>query len=441
MRSLFIAAIVAGLSFSVAAQESCAVEPGCTDVGCGESLPITNATPPWIGDLSTRSALTGDWGGSRSSLAESGITFQGNATQFYMGVADGGRNTGFEYGGHNDYILNFDVEKLGGMKGGFLKVRAEHNYGDSINRAAGSVLPAVLATDLPVADSESVYLTNVLFTQFLSETSAVYFGKLDTLDGDLNAFAHGRGKSQFLNMNFIGNPALLRGIPYSTLGAGALFILGPEDTLNVGVLNAVDTTRTTGFDELFNEGVVLTAEVRFATNIGDKPGHQLIGAAWNSRDFASLQQDPRFIVPATGIPIARQSGTWGIYYNFDQYLVVDSQDPTRGWGVFGRVGISDGNPNPIDWHLSFGIGGNSPIQCRENDTFGLGWYANGISDELGPVATAILGADDGQGIECFYNYAVTPWFHVTPDIQYIHPGAQNVADDALVIGVRAKVDL
>jgi len=441
MRSLFTVAIVAGLSFPVTAQESCAVEPGCTDVGCGESLPITDATPPWIGDLATRSALTGDWGGSRSALAESGVTFQGNATQFYMGVADGGLNTGFEYGGHNDYVLNFDMDKAVGLKGNFIKIRAEHRYGQNINRATGAILPASLASGLPVPDSEKIYLTNVLVTQFLSETFGVYFGKLDTLDGDMNAFAHGRGKDQFLNTSLAANPALLRIVPYSTLGAGVVIIPAEDSIINIGVLNATDTTRTTGFDELFNDGAVITAEGRFKTEFLGKPGHQLIGAAWNSRDFTSLEQDPRILFPPAGIPIARQSGSWGVYYNFDQYLVTDPCDPTKGWGVFGRFGITDGNPNPIDWFLSFGIGGDSPIHGRDNDTWGLGWYMNAVSDELGPVATTFLGVDDGQGVECFYNYEVTPWFHVTSDVQYIQPSARNRADDAFVVGLRAKIDL
>jgi len=394
-----------------------------------------------MGDLMTRSAVTGDWGGARSAFAENGFSFSGNATQFYSGVTSGGTQTGFEYGGHNDYNLDVDMDKAVGLKGNFLKFRAEHRYGGNINQQTGAVLPATLASSLPVPDSEKLYLTNVLISQFLSESFGIYFGKLDTLDGDRNAFAHGRGKTQFLNTSLTANPALLRVVPYSTLGAGALFVLGPESIINVGVLNPTDTANVSGLSELFNDGAVITAEGRFETQFFGKPGHQMVGGAWSSKDYTSLQQDPRILFPPLGIPIVQQTGSWAAYYNFDQYLVTDPCDPSRGWGVFGRYGISDGNPNPIEWFLSVGLGGNSPVKGHEADTWGAGWYMNGISDQLGPVATAFLGVQNGQGAECFYNYEVTPWFHLTTDVQYILPSAQNRANDAVVLAFRARIDL
>ncbi len=398
------------------------------------------AEPTWTNDLLTRSELTGEWHGLRPAMKDHGITFAGNATQFYAGVTHGGQRTGWRYGGHNDYLFNIDMDKLAGLKGNFVKIRAEHRYGDSINRFTGALLPATIATDLPVVESEDVYLTNVLIMQFLSESFGFYFGKLDTLDGDMNAFAHGRGKTQFLNTSLITNPALLRVVPYSTLAAGALFVLGPETIINVGVLNATDTAKTTGFNELFNDGVVLSAEGRFKTDFMGMPGHQLIGGVWSSRDYTSLQQDPRILFPPLGIPIARQSDSWGLYYNFDQFLYTNPNDETKGWGVFGRFGITDGNPNPINWFLSLGLGGNSLVPGRDVDSWGCGWYTNGISDDLGPVATTFLGTQNGQGMELFYNVEVTPWMHLTSDIQYIHPSSQNLTQDAVVVGFRAKID-
>ncbi len=87
--------------------------------------------------------------------------------------------------------------KLGVQQGLFLKVRAEHRFGSSIAPATVSILPPTLATELPVRDSDDLYLTNVLFTQMFSEKFGVYAGKLDTLDGDQNAYASGRASRSF----------------------------------------------------------------------------------------------------------------------------------------------------------------------------------------------------------------------------------------------------
>jgi porin len=299
-------------------------------------------------------------------------------------------------------------------------------------------LPSNVLADLPVPDSEDVYLTDVLFTQMLSETFGVFFGKMDTLDGDANAFAHGRGKTQFSNIAFVATPIGLRAVPYSTLGTGFLILgEGAEPLFTFSVLNATDTARTSGFEELFNEGVVLSAELRLPTEFFGKPGHQLVGAAWNSRDYVALGQDPRIILP--NVPIARQSGSWALFWNFDQYLYVDPSDATRGWGVFGRAGIADDDTNPIEWLLSFGVGGNSMLRGRTADTFGVGWYYSATSSELAPfLAAALGGIGDGQGVELYYDIAVTPWLHITPDLQFIIP-AREAIDTATVAGVRARL--
>lgn len=437
LRMAFIAFTAGLLSANAFAQDGCTAAD--CDSGCGEAAFCS--ADHWLSRFSSRSTLTGDWGGTRSKLAESGVTFSGNSSQFYFGNVDGGAGTGWRYGGHNEYALNIDMAKTVGLEGNSLKIKAEHRYGNDVNALAGTVLPATIAPGLPVVDSEEIFLTNFLFTQFFSESFGVYFGKLDTLDGDLNAYAHGRGITQFSNTSLITNPALLRVVPYSTLGAGALFILGPESLINVGVLNATDTVDTAGFSELFEEGLVLTAEGRFATNFFGKPGHQLFGGAWSSRNFNSLDQDPRFLFPPAGIPIAQQSSSWALYHNFDQAIFVDPCNPARNWGVFGRLGLTDGNPNPIEYFLSFGVGGSSMVKGREADAWGIGWFQNSLSDDLGPAATTFLGLADGTGIEAFYSYEVTEYFHLTSDVQYLQSAATNRTDDAFLVGFRASIDL
>lgn len=384
--------------------------------------------------------LTGDWCGNRTCLAENGVTFALDVAHFYQGVTSGGLEQHFKYGGHGDYVTNIDFGKLGVQEGLFLKVRAEHRFGENINRDTGAFLPASVLADLPVAESEQLYLTNVLFTQALSERFAVFFGKLDTLDGDLNAFAHGRGKTQFSNVGFVANPIALRTIPYATLGCGFVVLgEGGEPVFTYTLLNATDTTETDGFSELFNDGAAMSAELRLPTQFFGLPGHQLFAGTWNSRDYVALGQDPRIILP--DVPIATANGSWSLYWNFDQYLSVDPCNERRGWGVFGRAGIADQDANPLSWFLSFGVGGHNPAAGHEADTFGAGWFVAGSSDKVGPILEGFLGPiEDGHGVELFYNWQATPWLNVTPDLQVLVPARDNV-DTALVLGVRAVMQL
>ena len=41
-------------------------------------------------------------------------------------------------------------------------------------------------------------------------------------------------------------------------------------------------------------------------------------------------------------------------------------------------------------------------------------------------------------MELFYNAAVTPWFHVTPDLQILDPAQRHNAT-ALLVGIRARL--
>ena len=242
---------------------------------------------PW---LRTTPQLTGDWSGLRPQLAQRGFTLQADNTSFAIGNPTGGARQAFDFGGHGDYVLTTDFGKLGVHDGLYLKVRAEHRYGETIVSDVGCFISPTLIADLPVYGSEQLYLTNVLLTQMVGDSLALYAGKMDTLDGDLNAFAHGRGKTQFSNMAFVFNPIVGATVPYSTLGAGFMILRDGAPMLTVSVLNSTDTSNTSGFQELFNNGLLLSASLRVPTKLWDLPGHQLLGATWNNQLYTSIRE-------------------------------------------------------------------------------------------------------------------------------------------------------
>jgi porin len=397
--------------------------------------------PGRFGDTDCQNRYLGSWlagedSSLRKRLTENGIVLQNNLTNFYFGTANGGRREEFLFSGHGDYLANLDVNKLGGPEGQFLKIRAEHRYGESITGPSGTLLPPTIATSIPVEDSERLYLTNVLFTQAFSESFAIYAGKMDTLGGE-SPFAGGRGISQFSNLSFVGNPIGLRAIGYSTLGTGFVILKDKKPIFNFLVLNSRDTTETDGFSELFTDGVVLSPELTLPTLFFGLPGSHSFGGLWNSREFISLNQSPLVFLPS--VPIARQDGSWALTYEFDQFLRVDPCDSKRGWGLFGRAGLADEQTNPIRYFLSLGVGGNSPLSNRPHDRFGLGWFYYGKSDAIAPfVAPVVGGLKNGQGGELFYNAAITRRLSVTGDGQLLQSALDNV-DTALIVGLRANI--
>jgi porin len=72
---------------------------------------------------------------------------------------------------------------------------------------------------------------------------------------------------------------------------------------------------------------------------------------------------------------------------------------------------------------------------------GVGYFYSGLSSDFKDLlAVASLDVGDVQGVELYYNAEITPWFHLTGDIQVIDP-AEQTTDTALVLGLRAKIDL
>ncbi len=458
--------LVATSGLQSAMAQDCTKPP--KDAGCDGSPSLfqpsedacewTSCTSPVADTICTRSTLTGDWLGCRSCLQESGITFAGNLTQFGFGI-DGGINTPvppplgqgdtFKYTGRAEYDFLFDLEKFGGMPHGKLLVRAEHWWGEfgNVGLRSGAFAPVIFPANLPpqLNDPGVPFITNFVFTQPLSEKLVVFAGKKDVLGGaDQDIFAGGDGTDQFINQALIANPAFLLGLPYTSFTAGMAM---PRQWGSMGVFVYDPQDRTEDFfrlKDLFSEGIIVGGEVKLKTNLLRMPGEHHVGGIWKHVDLADLafSEPPPGQYPYPQIPgVATKSDSYTLYYGFDQYLKVYSNEPRRGSGLFGRASISDGNPTPLRYFLSVGVGGDSPMGHHRGDTFGIGWYYVGASDEFGPVPQALFGPRDGTGVELFYNIQATRWLNISPDVQWIKPGGGGIAEDAFIYGLRVNMRL
>jgi porin len=381
----------------------------------------------YSGDLLSRSTLTGDWCGLRNQLSDKGVTFDASITQIEQGVVDGGKDEKWEYGGRGDFTLNLNTQKMGLWPGGFVSMEAEGNWEDAVNSYVGALMPVNTNQVFPLPDREELNLPNVSFTQFLSGYFGVTMGKLDTTSGDPNAFAHGKGDDQFFNLAFNINPTVLMAIPYSTLGAGAIILPVKENPdaalITILALSADGQPNTSGFDDLANGSNAYVAQGMVRTDFFGYTGHQVLGGAYSTRNFSSLDQNMRFIFE--NYAIEKEDNTWALYYNFDQYLLEKKKGSGKGAGIFGRFGVSDGNPNPMEYFYSIGFGGKGFLSCRPDDGFGIGYYYIDVSQPKfsGSLMTWTIFRDE-QGVEAYYNIGLTPWIYLTPDIQVLK-GAQK----------------
>ena len=399
--------------------------------GAGEAPSAT----PYSGDIWTRSTLTGDWGGLRNQLAEKGVTLDLSVTQIGQGVVGGGKSGAWQYGGRGDIVLNLDSQKLGLWPGAFLNLEAEGNWASAVNANTGALMPVNSSQIVPLPGA-NFDLVSLNFSQFLSPYFGLTIGKYATItatSGDMNEFAHGKGDTQFMNMALNFNPLMAVTVPYSTLGTG-LIVLPTKDPkeaiVSVLVLQANGKPNTSGFGDLDGNKLTLAAEGRVRTDFFNLTGHQLFGTSFSNKKFTSTDQrlDRDTIQNGT---LKAEKGSWNLYYNFDQYLYEPKKGVDRGVGLFGRLGVSDGNPNFMKFFGSFGVGGKGVFDSRPLDQFGLGYYFINIANPTiqGPLQTRSFLRDE-YGFEAYYNFAITPWLMLTPDIQIVR-GAQK---DKISIG-------
>jgi porin len=400
------------------------------------------AATPYSGDVWTRSTLTGDWGGFRNDLAAKGVTLDVNLTQAAQGIVHGGKDTGWQYsGGRGDINLHLDSQKLGLWPGGFFNLEAEGNFipADkllkSINGMTGGLMFVNSSQINPTPVGDNFNLPALNFTQFLSPYFGLTIGKYATItsdSGDMNEFAHGKGDTQFMNLALNINPVLMTTVPYSTLGTGviALPTRDPHQAIvSFMMLSSPGKASTSGFEDLNDDNLTFAGEGRLRTDFFGLTGHQLFGAVFSNRKFTSIDQNARFIFENGSFE--GKKGSWNIHYNFDQYLYEPKKGSGEGIGLFGRFGASDGNPNFMHFFYSLGIGGKGVIPNRENDRYGFGFYNIDINNpELQGVFRGTKLLRDEYGFEAFYNFALTPWLQLTPDLQIVR-GAQK---DQITIG-------
>ncbi|HOW72173.1 MAG TPA: carbohydrate porin [Phycisphaerae bacterium] len=402
--------------------------------------------------------MTGDWGGLRNQMADAGITFDINVTQILQGNAHGGVDTknGHRYSGSGDLTLTLDTAKMGLWDGGTFVLNAEPKWGDGILNKVGSLMPVNMDAVKPgFGEGCMMTLSEFFYQQVLFDGKLILLaGKLDGSRAfDTNVFANDE-RIQFMNLALRNNPVIPLFLPYTTMGVGA--VVNPIEALSIrtAVTDAEGRAKTTGFETTFHgpTHTSLLHEWDIKVKPCGLPGNQRFGFLWTSMEKQHLQPKSPFkelgptLTKVVGpkvmgwmapyLPFDTSPDEVGLFYNFDQYLYTETNDPTQGVGLFGRFGWARQDASAIAHHYSFGVGGKGVVPTRDNDTFGVGYYYLDLSNKMPDAYNC------EQGVEVYYNIAITPWLHISPDLQVImDPGGSEAHDVSVVYGVRMQVNL
>ncbi len=455
--------------------------PTTTTGNPSNATPETVAPAGFFSQMGHSDTMLGDMGGLRPFLAKYGLTLSILETSEILGNVTGGTNTGFEYDGLTQMVLQLDTERAFGLHGGTFNVSGLQIHGRNLS---ADNLDA-LQTASGIEADRSTRLWELWYEQeFLPEDRlSVKIGQ-QSLDQE---FMVSDNALLFVNTMF-GWPMLPSadmpggGPAYPLSALGVRFKYQATDSLSVlaGVFNGTPVAdlnddpqqaNATGTNFLVGQGALFIGELQYSIpGLGsmvysDKKalsGKYKLGFWYDTLDFADQQQDTNGFSLAdpnsNGMP-RQHHGDYAFYGVVDQELWTDpsDEDADRTINFFARaMGTPEEDRNLIDASVNAGFTFHEPIPGRGDDTLGIGMGYAKVGD-----SAARLDQDTGffsntynptqnseEFVELTYQYEIAPWWQVQPDIQYIiNPGGGvlnsqtgNAVSNELVLGVRTNIN-
>jgi porin len=441
---------------------------------------VKTGPPSFLDGISRSNYLLGDLGGLRTLLSRYGISLSLQETSELLGNVSGGVRQGFKYDGLTQMVLQLDTQRAFNWYGGTLNVSGLNIHGSNLSAENLDTLQ----TASGIEADRATRLWEFWYQQKLLEEDRldIKLGQ-QSLDQEFMVTQNG---NVFVNTMF-GWPMLPSadlpggGPAYPLSALGVRFRFRPADSLTMlaGVFNGSPVTDNSGDPQQgsphgtsfpLHGGALAIAEIQYAypslgTMIMANQTEPLartyrLGVWYDTERFADLRYDTTgrsLADPASNGMAQTHRGDYALYAVADQMLWRAKGEPDQNINVFLRaMGTPEGDRNLISFSLNAGFTFHEPFAHRDDDTFGLGMgyakvgsHASGLDQDTGSFTHASYPVRGGETfIEATYLYAVTPWWQLQPDLQYVFkPGAgtlnpnspgQTIRNET-VVGLRTNI--
>ena len=399
-----------------------------------------------VGGFWERTQVTGDWGGVRTDWARHGVFLDLYTTTTYQNVTSGGIKTGDALWNNTQISFNLDTGRAGLWPGGLVHVglQARNGSGNDDTFTVGTSVPQYLGLLLPgPALSNDIYPTDYYIVQAFGKHFAAIAGVINGLIMPDQTMFGNSYMYFFTNFNFNKTPFFANFYQPTTLCVLGVWAPIKSFVLEGGVL---DPDTTPDFANPVFKYVNLYLQATYSYSIAGLPGNASAAFNWTNKPKLDLaapfgQLSPMQIADsikgfAAGgdLPLNFKDESFFTFANFSQYLYV-MEDPEsiheklksgqslRGIGAFGRLGYAPDQTNPVARHASVALFGYGLLDARQRDSFGVGFYWNGTSDDLkDTLERATLNRrnlKDEEGLEIFYDFALTPAIRLIASYQHI----------------------
>jgi len=375
--------------------------------------------------------MTGDWGGLRDNLVDSGITPTAAYVTDILGNPLGGIDQAIKYAGRLDIDINFNLEKLGDLKGLQFHVSGSWASGE----------------DLSADDIGNIFTVSQIFSGDTVRLAALYFEEslfADALNiragriaaGDefvtsphfynfVNSAINGNTSSISINVpSFTTFPVMTWGTRARAEPVESFYVMG-------GVYNSdpsLGLNSAHGVDFSFSGDVFVIGEIGYMHNqekgATGLPGNYKIGGYYDSEDFTDLSDPARDL-----------TGNYGLYVLLDQMVYREGgQGSNQGLAPVMAFTFAPSDRNTLPFYFYAGLVYHGLFPGRDSDVTAFGLAYGKFSDDLS-------GQDFEMVLEWTHEFVITPWLSVQPDVQYIiKPSGTSTIPNALVLGAELAIN-
>ena len=392
-------------------------------------------SPDW-----NATTLTGDWGGTRSSLYDKGLNVELNHKSDLLSNTSGGAARGAVVLMNSEAAVSMDLSKLAGWEGAsaFIQYHVQHGN-KSINSYTGSFAG--------VSNIETGTSTGQFYQAWLQKNSAddslSVLAGLYAIDSEFYVtdtsglfLQPPYGMSAEMAQTGQNGPPVF---PMGALGVrvkytGSGFYL--QGALTDGVPGNPNNPHGTHILLNQGDGTLAVAELGY-TPEGDKGTFNKTAIGfWRYSTQAVRDQaiDPTN-VDGLGNPLLHRDH--GAYILAERTLMAEQGNPGQGLSGFIRFGVVNQDVYQADWSGSVGLNYQGLLDGRDDDAAGI---AITTSHASGWYRQVMASVSSETMIEMTYRAQLQPWLALQPTVQYIgNPSMAPALKDAWVIGARAEI--
>lgn len=399
-------------------------------------------------------SMTADWGGTRSSLEDDGITLRAHWTTESAGNLSGGREQTARYTQQLDLGADFDLDKLWGVPDAKIQFTMTDRGGRSLtNDALGNqfsvqeLYGAGQNVRLAELNWQQDFLDHRIFLQLGWSPVGDDFARLPAFCNFQNGIICGHANAMTTNSG-------AHNFPTAQWGGHVKWYATPDFYANVGAYldNEKAGNRDQGFNlSLKHRGVFVPLELGWTAGrgAGQRPADLKLGAYYNTAGTADVYTDVDG-QPAglTGTDFLQHNGRSGGYVIADRMVYREGPDSNRGLTLGLMAGVGDEATARFRDFWVLGGHYQGTFAGRDHDVVSF-MIASGRTNprltryqrDRNRVAPGSMPIQTSETVlEVDYGAKLAPWITLRPNLQYIiRPGGTGQIPDAFVLGLYTQV--